>query len=425
MRRGFVTGVLLAALGGTASAHFVEGQVYIVDASLNRVYFIDTDKANWTWNVSLDATDGLVAPSTIRFNGEGLLWVGDPGVNGVWEFQPNLRGAVALDSMDGITAPGGSNGITVDNYLWSYVLNQADKQILKVSPNLRHRWVFADSSDGLTDPHSMVFLSDGTMLVADGASGNLIQIDRTGVATTFDNIPGEDLRSLAVDDNRKIFVACDSGAIYEYPQGLAANRKFFVATGGAGPSMQFDQDFRFLIHVNQGDKKVRSINANTGVINVEIDAGASWGDPVSLAVMGSQNPPGTFTPYGTWTAGTGRYNPEIHGTGDIRPGGGAIMEVHSLLGGAKGLLLTGIAPSELPFAGGTLAIDLTQWHFWQFIMAGGRPGNPGEGEVIMSMSIPPDPALTLAKFYFQAFAADPLAVQGISITHGAMFWIGE
>jgi hypothetical protein len=128
---------------------------------------------------------------------------------------------------------------------------------------------------------------------------------------------------------------------------------------------------------------------------------------------------GTFTNYGSGTAGTGGFVPAIAGSRCPNITKSLKLDVSSALGGAAGVLLIGSSQINFPFLGGTLlVVPLFSVNF----TLGGAGG--GNGTKAFSFFLPNDQNLVNANFYFQSLHLDAGAPAGISFTDGVCAKIG-
>ncbi len=124
----------------------------------------------------------------------------------------------------------------------------------------------------------------------------------------------------------------------------------------------------------------------------------------------------TFDRYGTGTAGSGGFTPELVGSNGPMEGG-AEIQIRSGLGDGLGFLLIGVAPECLVGLGGKFLVDLSQSFVFQFLPLDGSPGVPGDGflDVVLGdfSTVPDDTEL-----FLQYLAADPMAPRGRSFSNG-------
>jgi hypothetical protein len=123
----------------------------------------------------------------------------------------------------------------------------------------------------------------------------------------------------------------------------------------------------------------------------------------------------TFTPYGSGLAGSGGFVPALWGVNGPASGNYTI-KIDGGLGGAAGLLVVGRAAAQLPFAGGTLWIDLTQGFVLAPVQLGGAAGVAGAGTLDLNGIDVRDWIGTTLDL--QGIFVDPGAVRGLSLTNG-------
>jgi len=148
-------------------------------------------------------------------------------------------------------------------------------------------------------------------------------------------------------------------------------------------------------------------------------------DAVALAIPGSQIVPGMLLPHGDAVAGTGGYEPDLHGIGQARIGQWVSAKADDLLGGAPALVLVGVEHADVPLFGGELYVDLSNPYWVVTTRASGARGAPGVGSVSLSLNVPNDPALSLSRWIIQVFAVDPGAPFGVSMSNGLAVYMGE
>ena len=126
-------------------------------------------------------------------------------------------------------------------------------------------------------------------------------------------------------------------------------------------------------------------------------------------------------PYGTATAGTGAIAPTLSSSGGLPLLGNAAfaLEVAAGVGAAPGFVFVATGPFPgLPFAGGTLWIDLGLVGPVLPVTLSGSPGAPGAGAATVPFAIPASPGLAGAQLFAQAVLLDAAAPASLSMTPG-------
>ena len=145
----------------------------------------------------------------------------------------------------------------------------------------------------------------------------------------------------------------------------------------------------------------------------------TWGggDRV-LAIEGFSTPCGRSSNYGEATAGSGGLAPTLTTEGCLARGQTVQLMVGDGLGAARGVMLVGVRPQDVPLFGIAILVD----PFTTIVHAlGGTPDVPGEGTLVLNLKIPDDPGLLGAGFYLQSIYLDPGGPQGLSASDGLQF----
>lgn len=414
--------LLALAFAVTANAQFPSGHVYVTDYNQSKVYDYDPGTGNWT--VFADSSDGIVNPSAIGFNSAGKMLVSNYGSSTVVELDDLGNGKVVLDSGDGLNGPWGENGIALDALDRVYVANYNVNQILRFDSDYTNGVVFADAADGIVQPDGMGFVANGDLLVANRSSGgNVLRIDSSGNTTLWDTIGGEDCFSLVVRDNGDVYVACLSGNVFRYLNGDPGQRKLFGTWGSSNPGLRFSPDFSVLYHVSYLGDELRAIDPDTGSDTVLL-SGPGWG-AIGIAVSGGQYSPGSFSNFGNGLAGEGGFVPSLHGVGLPKIGTDVTLETRDFVGGARTYLLVSMARNDVPAFGGTIYPSFQAPYLVFLSKLPGAPGVGGEGDVDTTLSLPAVQDLVGTNWYFQQFAVDAAAVQGMSMSEGLRMFVGE
>jgi hypothetical protein len=170
------------------------------------------------------------------------------------------------------------------------------------------------------------------------------------------------------------------------------------------------------------DTRQRFMTGLTGCEGAAIDpltgdflfATYAGGDRV-LAVRGFGLPCGAVVRYGQGLAGSGGFTPSLDTVGCFARNERVEVRTEEGLGGAPGVLLTGLAALSLPVFGGTLLVapSFTVGH-----ALGGRQGQAGAGTHAIPIVLPPDTSLLNTDFFFQSVYVDAGAPQGLAFTGG-------
>ena len=129
------------------------------------------------------------------------------------------------------------------------------------------------------------------------------------------------------------------------------------------------------------------------------------------------------TTYGEGTAGSEFLIPQIS-----TPSGCAFLGnqlfalmVDNVLGGAVGTFILGSDPDDVDLGGWRLLVSLdSPRFFFPFVTSGSEPG---EGDAVLTLGIPDDPAFDDFTLYAQAILLDPGAVAGVAASEGLEFRI--
>ncbi|HET6201332.1 MAG TPA: VCBS repeat-containing protein [Planctomycetota bacterium] len=124
--------------------------------------------------------------------------------------------------------------------------------------------------------------------------------------------------------------------------------------------------------------------------------------------------------YGTGLAGTGGMIPTLGGVGPFRAGTTCETRVTGGIGGGLGVFAIGNQPANVPIVGGTL---LTTVQVLFAFPLGGMPGVAGEGSATIPWVAPP--SLAGVTLYQQVGILDPGAPQGVSLSNGLRYTIGQ
>ncbi|MSR46499.1 MAG: hypothetical protein EXS13_05480 [Planctomycetes bacterium] len=145
----------------------------------------------------------------------------------------------------------------------------------------------------------------------------------------------------------------------------------------------------------------------------------------ALVASGNLDPPaaGGFATYGSGTAGTGGFVPTIALSGSSSIGDDVSLTISNGLGGGTALLVMGFARDIAPFAGGQLLVAAP----WTTFTLGldGTAGVGGDGDLVVTDTLPADPTLVGVVVDFQVLVADRAAVKKLALSNGAELTIGS
>ena len=412
----------LALFAAPVSAHFEDGQLYVIDFANDKIFLVD---AGGTWSVSeLPAANWpLDKPGAIEFTYHADMLIANFATNTILEFESDASSTTALTAADGISGPYGGRSIAIGpGHGDVYVANLTSGEILKFDEDYVSQGVFADSSDGLSEPAAIAFLADGNMWVADRGTKQLFHFEEaTGVGTVIDSFIGKPL-DIAIRDNGDAYVLDERGTIYFYPDGVVGSRTSLGVYPNGNGAIVFSTDQSVLYHTNPKDSAIRSIDPLTGVDTI---MAVIPGAPTGLAVPGTQYAPGSFIEFGDPLPGTGGIDPVVEGTGEPRIGQFTDVQLHNFLGGSNVIVFVSLSAWDLQFLGGSFHPNIIDPAFWVTFPADGVPGVAGDGDVDLSFLMPDIPFLVGTKWYIQALGIDAGAVQGVSFSNCLTMYIGS
>lgn len=306
-----------------------------------------------------------------------------------------------------------------------FVHDRATAGTIRISVN--------DAGFGGTDDSGDPEISgDGTKVVFDSASTNLVAGDTNGksdiflrdlVAGTTSRISvdaqgvqadGDSVEASLSDDGRIICFA--SRATNLVPQDGNGAKDVFV--------VQLDRQMvtRVSCQADGSDGDGNSGNpelSNDGyVVTFEsVATNLVPGDTNGLTdVFSHATPEVRALGYGNGVAGSGGITPKLTAIGGRADGDdGYSVTISDAVGFSSGLLLICGAPADVPFAGGRLYVDPGLVLIPLPVLLGGVPGFPGAG----SLTIDGEDVTALAgvSAYLQTLLLDPAAPKGISISN--------
>jgi len=415
----------LCVLSVPTLAHFVDGQVWLIDFDQERVYRINPDTG--IVNISLDASDGLKNPGGMGFTGDDWqMLVANYADDTVLKINGGLFSQVVLDSSDGIAGPLGGNAIIYGPDGSVYISNSKNSTILKFDEDLISSTVVMDAADGLSVGAAMVFTPDGDLLVANrGGGGEIFRVDGAGVVTTYATFATNDPTAMAIRKNGDIYVATLNGDVHRMIGGNPGNTVLlgnFGAGGNSHQSLGLTENHTLLYHVNSVDGIFRSIHPVTGAATT---VATVPGNPNSMVVLGSHYPFGSFTEHGTKKAGTGFFVPRMSGVGEPRLGALTTIQMHDFVGGAPLFIFVSPFWDLTEIYGGEIHVGLGPGLLIFELGAPGTPGVGGEGDLDIPFLIPNAPGLVGAKLHMQTLGVDAGASEGVSFSNRLTMVIGE
>jgi sugar lactone lactonase YvrE len=236
-----LTAALLAAMPLlTGSARAAVGDIYETNMDL-------VLRINAAGGTPVTFAQGLQNPKGLAFDGNGHLFVANPGTGAILRF--NTPDATPVTFAAGLNSP---VGVTFDAAGNLFVSDAADGAIFKYTTDGSR----VDFAVGLNQPAGIGFDSLGNLFVAEFNGGTLTKIAPNGAKSTF----GSGLSfpaGIAVDGTNNVFVSDSaSGTIYKFapdgtrstfatgldrPYGLAfeGGGGLIVADNGSGSTFRF------------------------------------------------------------------------------------------------------------------------------------------------------------------------------------------
>ena len=426
--RSIACAVALTCTASLSSAHFADGQIWIVDQVKNRLYFVNP--TNFNINVSaFGAAQGLAGPSALGFSLHGDMIIGNFNSNEIFNIEGDLSHQVVLTSADGIDKPFGGNAIAIGpGHGDVFITNFGSTEILKVDENYLNPVVFADAGDGLVEPGAMSFLANGDMLIADRGTtqGMIFSATEAGVVTPFFAMPnGETPISITISKSRDIFILTGRGSIYRLIGGDPLNAVVLGVYGSPAlrGSINMSVDQTTLYHVNQSDSFLRAIDIATGTSTIAATI-PFGGTGTAMVAVGTHVPPGSFVEFGDGLAGTGGIVPLLEGHLEPRIGQPFDLEVSGAIGQSRVFTIIGSMEESILF-GGEFHIDLAAPNVFFANVASGAPGVAGAGTVLYNLGIGNDPTLVYVSVFAQSVVLDAGAIQGASLSNCLEIYIGE
>ncbi len=413
----------LALLATTASAHFTENLVYVLDHQASKVYVVLLGAEPYYQETMQSPYAEL--PGGIGFTFDAEMLLVNYANDAVYYFDADGGPpAVVLTAADGITGVRGPSAIGLSPLGEIYFCDSDASRLIRYNADFTNMTVIADAADGLVDPTAVAVLADGNLLVTDRAVNTVFHVERaTGNTAVFEDFGPATPLDVVVRDNTDLYLLTDGGELYRYPGAAAGSGVLLGCYGSGEGSLSFSHDQATLYHVNEGDQNLRLIDPDTGADFVQFNFPFS---PSVVDCVGSRYAHGNYYEFGDPLPGTGGVPPRIDGIGEPRIDQQSAIEVHDVLGGAPVFLAFSSAGffAPTPFLGGDLHLDLSAPGDVFPAVASGVPGVAGDGETALDVLIPDNPALAGAVFWWQAATADAGAPAGISLTDCLRMYVG-
>jgi len=222
------------------NAHAAIGDIYETNGG-NIVRFRTSGGTPGTW------ATGLTNPKGLVFDGNGHLYVADPGKNAILQF--TVPDAVGITYISGLNSP---TGVALDGAGNLYVSEAGSGDILKFAAVDHTRTTFASNTGASA---GLAFDKSGNLYSADFNGGKIYKFTPDGTKTTFAsglNLPA----GLAVDTAGNVFEAdSGTGTINKFaPDGTETN----FAKGLSRPyGLAFDQNGNLIVADNATGSTLR------------------------------------------------------------------------------------------------------------------------------------------------------------------------
>ena len=202
---------------------------------------------------------GFTNPKGLVFDGNGHLYVADPGKNAVIVFTLDGLGTTYLSSLNGPT------GLAIDTAGFLYVSESGSGNILKVDAE-KNKTTFASNTGASA---GLAFDANGNLFSADFNGGKIYKFTPDGTKTTFASglsFPA----GLAFDNAGNLFVAeSEAGTIVKFtPDGAGTD---FVTGFGRPYGIAFDLSGNLIVADNENGATVRVTPEGTKVVLFESD----------------------------------------------------------------------------------------------------------------------------------------------------------
>lgn len=161
---------------------------------------------------------------------------------------------------------------------------------------------------------------------------------------------------------------------------------------------------------------------STLAITGTVSAGGSSGEVATLHEIPASACAGGWLPYGAGLAGTGNFVPTLTGTGCPSIGSLFSLNIAHGVGGAAGALFVGLAPTGVPFKGGTFYVGGVVLQMG--LSLGGTAGVGDAGSLVQPAGLPLDPLLQGVQVYLQVLLQDLGAVKDVSMSNALRIEIG-
>ena len=160
----------------------------------------------------------------------------------------------------------------------------------------------------------------------------------------------------------------------------------------------------------------------TLAITGTVSAAGSSGETATLHEIPASACAGGWLPYGFGLAGTGGFVPTLTGAGCPNIGSLFSLKLEHGVGAAAGTLFVGLAPTAVPFKGGSFYVGGVVLQVG--ITLGGTAGVGDAGSLTQPAGLPNDPLLQGVQVYLQALLQDVGAVKDVSMTNALRLEIG-
>lgn len=364
MKKNLLRFLLAAGIAATPflaqSARAATGEIYETNqGNVLRFRSVNGAGTPTTWATGFSNPKGLV------FDGNGHLYVADPGKNAVLQLTlPDANGVVFLS---GLSSP---TGLALDKFGFLYVSEAGTGNILKFSTVDGTKTTFAANTGASA---GLAFDKDGNLFSADFNGGKIYKFTPDGTKTTFAtglNLPA----GLAFDSAGNLFEAdSGSGAINKFapdgtktsfatgigrPYGVAidVNGNIIVADNANGATLRytpdgtkstiFQSDFNTPAFVAIEPAQHRLLNISTRGYN-------QGGNDVLIAgfIVGGTGPVGTkiaVRALGPSLSSFGISNPLADPTLELRDASGALIASNNNWADTQQgeIIAAGLAPSN-------------------------------------------------------------------------------
>ena len=258
---------VLAAPFLALNARAAVGDVYETNEA-NLLRFRTNGGTPGTW------ATGFTNPKGLVFDGNGHLYVADPGKNSIIQF--TVPDAAGVTYLSGLNSP---TGVALDNAGNLYVSEAGSGNILKFAPD-KTKTTFATNTGAST---GLAFDSSGNLYAADFNGGKIYKFTPDGTKTTFAsglNLPA----GLAVDSAGNVFESdSGSGNINKFaPDGTQTN---FAKNLSRPYGLALDQNGNLIVADNETGTTLRYTPDGTKSVIFQSD----FNTPAFVAVEPAQH----------------------------------------------------------------------------------------------------------------------------------------